>query len=252
MNKPKKTSIHLSRFFIFCFFFIYSSISFSQDTFKKGLELYRERLLPEKVFVHTDKDIYTAGETLWGAVYLVDGQTHMTSNFSAHVNIELLDQNDSIVQSLKVLMTELSEPISLELPRKLKDGSHLLTAYTNYQHNSGKNTIFGKTIHILNDKEDTNYTNDSADRNPPSTITTLDEVQLNFFPEGGDCVADIPCRVAIVSQTTSNYPISTQGKVFDKNDEYVGFFKTNQQGMGSFYYTPSTNALYTALSLIHI
>jgi len=210
------------------------------------LELYREKLLPEKVFVHTDKDIYAAGETLWGAIYLVDGQTHMTSNFSAHVYIELIDQKDSIVQSLKVLMTELSEPISLELPRKLKDGNHLLIAYTNYQRNTGNNTIFRKKIHIVNRKEDTNYANDSAERDPPSTIATLDQVKLKFFPEGGDCVTDIPCRVAIVSQTTSNYPINTQGKVFDNSGEYVGLFMTNQQGMGSFYYTPSTNAPYTA------
>jgi len=174
------------------------------------LELYREKLLPEKVFVHTDKDIYAAGETLWGAIYLVDGQTHRTSNFSAHVYIELIDQKDSIVQSLKVLMTELSEPISLELPRKLKDGNHLLIAYTNYQRNTGNNTIFRKKIHIVNRKEDTNYANDSAERDPPSTIATLDQVKLKFFPEGGDCVTDIPCRVAIVSQTTSNYPINTQ------------------------------------------
>ena len=45
-----------------------------QTSIEEQLNGYRSQYLPEKVFVHTDKDVYAAGETLWMACYLVDGR----------------------------------------------------------------------------------------------------------------------------------------------------------------------------------
>ena len=37
---------------------------------------YGINLAPEKTYLHTDKDRYTNGETIWFKTYLVDGISH--------------------------------------------------------------------------------------------------------------------------------------------------------------------------------
>ncbi|MEO0339833.1 MAG: hypothetical protein AAF242_11515, partial [Bacteroidota bacterium] len=56
--------------------FIIPISGLSQRDLSQTLVQYRKTFLPEKVFVHTDKNIYAVGETIWMALYLADGQTH--------------------------------------------------------------------------------------------------------------------------------------------------------------------------------
>jgi hypothetical protein len=39
-------------------------------------ETYSNKALQEKLFLHTDKDFYVAGEILWFKIYYVDGASH--------------------------------------------------------------------------------------------------------------------------------------------------------------------------------
>ncbi|MBD0277719.1 MAG: hypothetical protein ICV81_07115, partial [Flavisolibacter sp.] len=64
-------------------FFICSNISLTaltQTTFPDSLQTkfnnYQQQFFPQKVFVHTDKNFYVAGEIIWFTAYLVDGFQH--------------------------------------------------------------------------------------------------------------------------------------------------------------------------------
>ena len=84
-------------FYCWAFLLLFNNLGFAQIPYKDALKNYRVNFLPEKVFVHTDKDIYAAGETIWGAVYLVDGQTHKPDAFSTTVHVELVDEQQNIL-----------------------------------------------------------------------------------------------------------------------------------------------------------
>lgn len=223
-----------------------TSSSFSQSVYKKALQDYRANLLPEKVFLHTDKDVYAAGETIWGAVYLVDGQTHKPSAFSTTIYVELINKDQEVVQSLKVLQVEDSGTLSIKLAPDTNEGEYQLRAYTNYQQNSGLQTLYRKTIAVVNSFEapsvQTNLmVNLSSEKNIKEQT-----INLKFFPEGGDCVVGLPCTMAIVAQDKSNNPIVTSGKIFNGQDEFVTLFETNEKGMGRISYTPKSNERYVA------
>ena len=73
-----KNVLFLTILFSFSFSFL-----FAQTPIEVGLNKYKDFRIPEKVFIHMDKDIYAAGETIWMAVYLVDGQTHLAGTVTS-------------------------------------------------------------------------------------------------------------------------------------------------------------------------
>ena len=56
----------------------------------------------EKVYLHTDKHFYSAGETIWLKSYLVNAATHQPSTKSQYVYVELLDSAMRMKQRVKL------------------------------------------------------------------------------------------------------------------------------------------------------
>jgi len=120
----------------------------AQGEFARTLENYRLNYLPEKVFIHTDKSIYAGGETIWAAVYLVDGQTHIPDSLSGVIHLELHAPDGQIIQRRKLYPYDGHTAGDITLPATLTPGEYQLTAYTTYQRNSGEQSLFRKTIRI--------------------------------------------------------------------------------------------------------
>src|SRR5690606_40838520 len=66
------------------------------------LESYVNNSTPEKVYLRTDRDFYRNGDTIWFKAYLVNGITHMPSDKSKIVYVELLDPNSGLVAERKL------------------------------------------------------------------------------------------------------------------------------------------------------
>lgn len=231
-----------------CFLLFLSIIvdTSAQTTYKAALQNYRKQFLPEKVFVHTDKDVYAAGETIWGAVYLVDGQTHKPNAFSTTIHIELVNEKQETLRALKIFLIEGQAAMSLDLPKEMVVGNYQLRAYTNYQQNSGAATLFRKTIAIVNGIQPLPKDLVSKETRLTSTKLATSNVQLQFFPEGGDCVVGLPCKTALIAQDPAGNPLAVSGQIFDKTNKVITFFETNAKGMGQFSYIPKPNQEYIA------
>ena len=226
------------KYILFLFIFLARLTLFSQSTFEEALIQYRVNYLPEKVFVHTDKNLYAAGETIWMALYLVDGQTHQASGFSAQTHVELLDAQHNSLHHLKLFTPLGSARGSIELAKDLPPGNYQLLAYTSYQRNSGEETLFRKSIRIVQRADVLESSSESREY-----VASIDsnqakpEIRLRFFPEGGDCVTGLPCQVAVTAEDAQGLPVSATGLVIQEGEEGL-FFSTNPQGMGQFYFTP--------------
>ncbi|MEM8524941.1 MAG: TonB-dependent receptor plug domain-containing protein [Bacteroidota bacterium] len=225
-------------------FILLCSISsiFGQTSIAKQLDQYRKDYLPEKVFLHTDKNIYAAGETIWMTLYLADGQTHRPGAFSVFARVELLDTNKELVKSLKVFAPKGHASATIDLSGELAAGDYQLLAYTNYQRNSGETTIFRKTIRIVKGLKKETLASTKMERG-----STDSEIKLRFFPEGGDCITGLPCKMAMVAENASNTPMLAEGQIKSKAGETLAFFKTGKEGMGQFTFTPKTNETYQAV-----
>jgi len=57
---------------------------------------------PEKVYLQFDKPYYSVGDDIWFKAYITLGGLHRLSGLSGVLNVELLDDRDSVKQHIKL------------------------------------------------------------------------------------------------------------------------------------------------------
>lgn len=114
---------------------------------------YQQLIRPEKLWLHTDKPYYSAGETIWFKGYLVGAVNHapryVLSNF---IRIELIDRKDSIALTCQAKRDTLHDGFhgGIPLPPDLLPGEYTLRAYTRWMQNNAPEFFFIKNIRIGN------------------------------------------------------------------------------------------------------
>lgn len=208
------------------------------------LDIYSEVLPPEKVFIHTDKNLYAGGETIHAAVYLMNGLTNQPASLSKTIYLELLANDGQVVRRLHLFAASGHTAATVELPADIVPGNYYLAAYTNFQRNAHPSGLFRKPLRIFGGlKESGGISNDSlmASDLQPASSEEPSKVKLLFFPESGDCATNIPCRVAVSATLTDGTPIRFDGKLLVNSDQAAIDVQTNERGIGSFVYVPTGN-----------
>lgn len=103
--------------------------------------------------------------------------------------------------------------------------------------NFGEETFFQKDIYIL----DAN-----ADKVVPPIGLDKSQVNLHFFPEGGDLIAGIPNEVAFKALDSDGFGVSVSATVFDADGVKILDFEDTHLGMGSFTLIPERAKKYFA------
>lgn len=215
----------------------------AQQSYAEPLDAYNAAYLPEKVFVHTDKDIYAGGETIYAAVYLVNGISNQPASLSKTVYLELVGPADTVVTRLKLFAADGHTAASMLLPAAISPGDYQLAAYTNYQRNSYAGALFRKPVRIVGGLKESGGQGNAGlpEMTDTSTrsATEIPAVFLRFFPESGDCITGHPCRVAFTSSLEDGRPVSFTGILRAADGRNLGEVTTNDRGMGSFTYLPN-------------
>jgi uncharacterized protein YfaS (alpha-2-macroglobulin family) len=101
----------------------------------------------QKIYLHTDRDFYFYGDTLWFASYLVDGQTHLLSTENCNLYVELINAKGEITQTDFFEIENGTCPGFFSFSGiDFNEGTYLLRAYTDYLKNFGDDSFFEKTI----------------------------------------------------------------------------------------------------------
>src|SRR5437588_10601158 len=111
------------------------STSFDQNAlnaFTTSFNQYSQYTSQEKLFVHTDKSFYLAGEILWFKVYATDITYNKPIEISKVAYTEILDTANKPVLQAKIGMAEGTGNGSFYLPLTLGSGNYKLRAYTNW------------------------------------------------------------------------------------------------------------------------
>jgi hypothetical protein len=220
------------------------SILLSQSPMEVGLRNYRDFRIPEKVFVHADKDIYAAGETIWMAAYLMDGQTHLAGTVTSAIKIELRNAQGEIVLSQILFSDQGHAAGDFLIPAGTQSGDYQIVAYTNFQLNSGTEFLFRKNIQIIAGIQGQEKLTEASPTISKSSLISAESKSKNnihFFPEGGDCVSGIPCRMAFVIENESKEAYSTTGYLVNQKGKKLIEISSNEFGIGRLKYLPNIN-----------
>jgi hypothetical protein len=106
----------------------------------------------------------------------------------------------------------------------------------------GDNKITGTYNFIIIDKKD--KTRQSV---LPIILQDVDQVDLQFMPEGGYMVNNIFGKVAFKGVGADGVGKNIVGKIINDKDEIVTTFSSTHKGMGSFYLMPKLGESYTAV-----
>ena len=218
-----------------------------------NLNKYRTHHFPEKVFLHTDKEVYRAGETIWFKTYLLNGVTHLNSTKSNLVYVELLDQYDSIVAKRVNIMQGFGSAGHMDLDSILPKGPYYVRAFTKYMVNDDKTNFYQKRISLLAPHATVDRHLDLASGNGSglnllnSSNDEAKNIELEFYPEGGQLAARVLNNLVIKAKNTELIDLSTiEGSIIDDKGIFVTGFKLDGYGLCKIDLKPKPDTNYFA------
>jgi len=204
---------------------------------QKDFNRYKQNALQEKIFVHTDKSFYLAGEILWFKIYCVDGTSHKPLDLSKVAYVEVLDNNQAPVLQAKVALKDGSGSASIYLPVNINNGNYKLRTYTNWMKNFNPEYYFEKNITIVNPLK----TPDASARQAAANY------DIQFFPEGGNLISGLSNNIAFKAVGEDGKGIAFKGAIIDQRNDTVALFQPLKFGIGHFLFTPAANNTYRAV-----
>lgn len=240
------------------------------------LSRFGKAIPQEKVYVHMDNTCYFLGDTIWFAAYTRRTDTDRPSGISRVLYAELWNHDGFLVERKLVEMRNGRGHGFFALSDSLYSGYFELRAYTRWQLN------WGQTEHRHSPQSEYWFYNKTMAREFFCDYEKLysrvfpvyekpDEVGLSFrdmtmrplrrsmkevpqehrpclalFPEGGQLVAGVPCRVAFEAATSEGEVCEGEVKLM-RGKEVVATSRTENRGRGSFVFTPVKGVGYRAL-----
>lgn len=224
--------------------------------FAGNIHQFNELFPQEKVYLQFDNTAYFQGDDIWFKAFVVKS-ANLDRTESGVLYVDLLSPNGVLLQQqkLKIVAGQADGRIQLvdyatEQARELRgvrpypSGYYEIRAYTQYMLNFDPDIIFSRVLPVYQtpDKEG-DYSNpvitsDSTmySQNRPQQ-ERLRKVNVAFYPEGGNMVRGLPCRVAF--KATDGNGVGINGKltvVLEDGSKVVA--ESGHEGMGSFEFTP--------------
>lgn len=206
----------------------------------------------EKLYLHTDRDMYAENDTIWFKAYLVNAHTLKLDNGPLrNIYVELVDSEKKILaRNMLATMNGISFGDFVVDNYKLKRGKYKLRAYTRYQTNFGEDLLFEKNLLITSAFDEQKYEAyfDSIAAAESSVESDFSEIDLQFMPEGGYLTNGIVNNLAFKAVDKRGYGVDFNGVIYDDSDAKVVEFKSEHLGMGRIQFKPELGKRYYAVT----
>ncbi|RYY54971.1 MAG: hypothetical protein EOO09_12395 [Chitinophagaceae bacterium] len=194
----------------------------------------------EKLFVHTDRDFYLAGEICWFRIFAMDAYSNRPEVKSRVCYVEVIDARGKAVPQAKIAIDSAGGSGSFYLPVSLATGHYTLRAYTSWMKNAGAASFFEKNLTIVNTLKTAGAVVEKAMVKPT----------VAFYPEGGRLVGELESRVAFRIRQGSNEGIAAGLVITTDLGDTIARTQSNNSGMGAFIFTPESGRSYRATLLL--
>ena len=148
----KLTDSKVKKIIIGCIFLLAIIMGLrNPDRIATSLEKWFKDNPQEKIYVHTDKPYYVVGDTIWLKAYLTVGAKHQLSSLSGAVYVDLINEGDSIANTLKLPVTAGMAMGNIVLhDSTIREGNYRLRAYTEWMRNAGADYFYDRIFSIGN------------------------------------------------------------------------------------------------------
>ena len=218
----------------------------------------------EKVYLHFDNTAYFQGDVIWFSAYVVNASTH-TPAPSKVLYVELLSPNGVVLKQLKLKVengqangslplvdVSTEEARALRGVTALPSGFYEVRAYTRTMLNFDHASVFSRVFPVYEaPKTEGDYSNPTMRRwNNPYDVQRpemekIKSISVSFYPEGGNLVMGLPCRIAFKAIDSNGQGVEISGEVQTEDGQAPVTLTTQHDGMGQFTLTP-TRKRYTA------
>lgn len=192
-----------------------------------------------KLFVHYDKTVYLPNETIWFTAYLLN--IDAPSNKADVLSVLLVRNNDRTISAQKkFVITGATSSGNMLIPDTIAAGDYWIIAYTNYFIKGKPDATFIQRISIKR----IGQPNISGTLKQADTSHDAAKINIKFYPEGGDLVADVPCYVGWEAKDAAGAPLQLKA-ILLKDGEFADTVKTSTSGLGKFFIKPKYGSHYT-------
>ncbi|WP_028295441.1 carboxypeptidase-like regulatory domain-containing protein [Olivibacter sitiensis] len=216
-------------YLIFCCFFLsVHTVVYAQREaileVQDDLDSLRAKMPREKVYVHTDKEQYISGDTIWYKAYAMDGETGGISALSGIVYVELFDATGALIQRSRIHSFAGSSYGEFVLDvDKVKPGRLLLRAYTHWMKNFGEEHYFMRYLDVVGDYEQQWGVKSAPIKVANSKANKQIDLSLALYPLGDKKLGRDAVSLKLVS---GNEKIVAQSKALPSGSGQMDFSLT--------------------------
>ncbi|MBS1532620.1 MAG: carboxypeptidase-like regulatory domain-containing protein [Bacteroidetes bacterium] len=194
----------------------------------------------EKVHLQLDRPWYAAGDTVYFKAYVTTGEQHKLSPMSKILHVDLINANNKVGRSIKLQLNNGIAWGDFALPDSVHNDGYRIRAYTRLIENEAEPAYFERKVPV------TVVKNSRITESVISPGIANSQIDIQFFPEGGELVAGIRSKVGFKAVGPNGLGVDVQGIVTDNNGNKVCDFASRHLGMGYFYLEPAPNKSYKA------
>ncbi len=224
----------------------FQTIAFCQggnDVINNGVSKLKGLLtdhIIEKAYLHFDRPYacYVIGDVVYFKAYVTMGERHEPSAISKILHVDMIDKNDMVIHSIALQLTNGTGWGDFALPDTLQKGSYRIRAYTDWMRNDEHPYFFDQYISV--------GSVNNAGRVAENTAQAS-KASLQFFPEGGSMVEDLPSKVGFKAIGVNGLGVNVKGVVVDNEHKEVAKISSAHLGMGVFNFIPEKGKTYKAM-----
>ncbi|MEQ1553081.1 MAG: hypothetical protein ABL929_02815 [Ferruginibacter sp.] len=213
--------------FLFAFVILWSNLLHAQQPIVLLNQLGEKQPI-QKIYLHTDRENYMAGQTAFFTAYLNSNFLPDTKNTTMYV--ELLN-GTQVINKYAFPVFFSSTTGSVSLPDTLTTGYYTLRSFSAGMMAQNNDYFFYQKIFVQG-------------RTPKQIPASNDTVQLAFFAEGGNLVNGLSSTIAFKANDKNGMPINIEGELFDSKNTAITTIASQHNGMGTFEIEPTIGEKY--------
>lgn len=183
----------------------------------------------ERLHLHTDRQYYYPGETIWYKAYITNN--HTTEIKSTNLYTELWDDNGKLAEKKVHPIIDATADGWYKIPDSVTGTCFYLRAFTKWMKDTDSSYLFTKKINILTQAKS------KTDTLPPLP-------HLQFFAEGGNMINGFENYIAFKCSYNNGRPFMINGTVKNNRGDSIAAVAALHDGMGIFRFIPLANETY--------
>ena len=222
-----------------CFLFISTILQAQTFTVTQIKDAFTKRLEntpKEFTYIHTDREIYLAGEEVLFKIYLITYPLIDTSALSKVCYIYLCNNDGKIVQTQVLKVKDKSSYGVLAIPKTMDKGEYYMVATTMWMQNFNNKTGHFKKISILKP---------SAEK-AQKPLKKAKDIEIGFFPESGNLVNGVDQKIGVRSLDENGESVDITVNIKNSKEVVLQTFNTGILGLTTFILNTEAGEVYTA------